>query len=274
MASFCLACSGNVDPDDTGQPSEPDTPAVPGGNDTETVVTSRFARNVCVMEFTGVWCAQCPGGAEVLNYLVGRQYKDEAYALAFHNEDIYALPQEQELKKIFNWTGYPAYVTDMRDCGLLTEGTGCSMSIDRSLYDTETHCGAAVACAFDASSSMVTVTAKAFSEKTMTYRMAAYVVGDKVVGSQLLSTGTYQDDYTHRHVVRRMLSSDVRGDSLGELAPEAEAVKTYTFAVDPEWNIDNLSVAVLVLDSGTRVNNMAVCSALDGSMDYEYINEQ
>lgn len=237
----------------------------------EPVEEGRFQRHVCVMEFTGTWCAQCPDGATTLNYLVDRQYKGKAFALAFHNNDVYALPQEQELFKMFNWGGYPAYVTDMREAGLLNEG-GCDDSIEASLYDSPTHCGVSVSSALDKETSKVSVVAKVFAERAMTYRIAAYVVEDKVKGEQTMGTGTVNKDYTHRHVVRKMLSSSVRGESLGKLSAGDEKEKTFEFQLEDGWNVENVSVAVLAIDENGHVNNMAVCAADGGEMDYEYVN--
>ena len=241
------------------------------------VVESRFKRHVCVMEFTGSWCAQCPSGATTLNYLVDKAYKGRAFAMAFHNNtqgaDIYALPHEQELWKIFKYEGYPAYVTDMDESkvGLLNDG-GCGSTIESSLYDSMTHCGAAVSCTYDQASKTVSVDAKMFSELAMNYRIAVYVMEDKVVGEQKQSTGELLENYTHRHVVRKMLSAGVRGDALSKVAAETEAGKKYKFTVEDGWSLENLSVAVLILDDKGHVNNMAVCAADGGSMDYEYIN--
>ena len=237
----------------------------------ENVSEGRFQRHVCVMEFTGTWCAQCPDGATILNYLVDRQYKGKAFALAFHNDDIYALPQEQELFKMFNWSGYPAYVTDMREVGLLNEG-GCDDSIESSLYDSPTHCGVSVSSTYDSEKSSVSVNARLFSEKSMTYRLAAYVLEDKVRGEQTMGTGSVNRNYIHRHVVRKMLSPNVRGESLGNVSAGSEKAKEYEFTIDEGWNIANLSVAVLAIDDNGHVNNMAVCSVDGGRMDYEYVN--
>lgn len=231
----------------------------------------RFQRYVCVMEFTGAWCSQCPDGATTLNYLLSRTYKDKAFALAFHNNDDFALPQEQELFKMFGWSGYPAYVTDMRDVGLLNEG-GCDTSIEKSLYETDTHCGVSVSSVLDAGSGKAAVSAKVFAERTMTYRIAAYVVEDKVIGEQKMGTGSVNANYTHRHVVRKMLSSNVRGESLGNVAADSEVEKSFEFVVEEGWNIDNLSVAVLAIDKDGHVNNMAVCAVNGGEMDYVYVN--
>lgn len=237
----------------------------------EEVEEGRFQRRVCVMEFTGAWCAQCPDGATLLNYLISRTYKDKAFALAFHNDDDYAIPQEQDLYKMFGWSGYPAYVTDMRDVGLLNEG-GCAPSIEKSLYDTATHCGAAVSSVIEQETGTVTVNARVFAERSSSYRIAAYVVEDKIKGEQTMSTGSVNKEYTHRHVVRKMLSSNVRGESLGRLVAGSETEKSFEFTVEDGWNAANLSVAVLVIDEAGHVNNMAVCAADGGSMDYEYVN--
>lgn len=69
-----------------------------------------------------------------------------------------------------------------------------------------------------------------------------------------------------------MLSSNVRGDSLGKLAAGSETEKSFGFTVEDGWNTANLSVAVLAIDDAGHVNNMAVCLADGGSMDYEYVN--
>ena len=245
----------------TGTSGEYVFKATCGGKTSENVsVTAMFAskykRQVCVMEFTGVWCAQCPGGAQILNFLVGDMYKGKINALAFHNNDEYALPVEQSLAAKFNITSYPSYVTDMRDSGELN-GNGCSDSVYKSIYETETFCGPSVSCVYDRTSGNVTVKAKIASEKTMDYRIAAYVVEDKVTGNQTLGTGSVQKDYTHRHMVRKMLSADYSGDRLGQIAAGAEMEKEYTFAMDASWNPDNVSVVVLAIGPDGDVNNSA-----------------
>ena len=217
---------------------------------------SKFKRQVCVMEFTGVWCAQCPGGAQILNFLISDLYKGKINALAFHNNDVYALPVEQVLASEFNVVTYPSYVTDMRDSGELN-GNGCSNSIWKSLNETETFSGPSVSWVYDAASGNVTVNAKIASEKTMEYRLAAYVVEDKVTGNQTLGTGSVQKDYTHRHMVRKMLSADYSGDRLGQIAKDSEAEKEYTFTLDPSWDPEYVSVVILAIGPDGEVNNSA-----------------
>ena len=70
-----------------------------------------------------------------------------------------------------------------------------------------------------------------------------------------------------------MLTSDVKGDSLGNLDAEEETTRSYSFAADDDWDISNLSIAVLAIDKDGHVNNMAYCKADGGVMDYVYVND-
>lgn len=239
--------------------------------DVEVKVISRFLRRVCVMEFTGTWCAQCPEGATTLNFLISRTYKDKAFALAFHNDDPYALPVEQDLQNMFNCGGYPAYIVDMRDAGILNGG-GCGDAIEISLYEDELHSSVSVSSVFDQASGKVNVEAKVYSEKAMEYKLAAYVIEDRIIGEQAQADGSVDKEYMHRHVVRSMLSSSVRGDDLGNVAVGKEAVRSFTFTPDAQWKIEDLSVAVLAIDADGHVNNMAICAVDGGRMEYGYVN--
>lgn len=249
-----------------------------GGSADYSYVGALFQKHVCVMEFTGTWCAQCPDGAATLNYLVDRAYAGKAFAMAFHNDgggeprDPFALPQEQELHNMFKLGGlYPSYVTDMREGGELNGG-GCGNSIEKSLYDTRTYCGVAVSSVYDAETGTAEVEAGLLTERTAEYRFAAYVIEDKVIAPQKESTGKVRDDFPHRHVVRAMISSDVRGDSIGKVQAGTQTGKTFSFKVDEGWNLENLFVAVLAIGEDGQVHNMAQCAVDGGRMDYEYLN--
>lgn len=240
-------------------------------NDVTVVAKTRFQRRVCVMEFTGTWCPQCPQGATTLNFLTTRSYKDKAYVLAFHNDDAYEIPASRELDAKFGLQkSYPAFVTDMRDAGLVNDG-GCGDTIEESLYESVTHCAVSVSCSYNQASGNVDVEAELFSETDAVYSLAAYVIEDKVVGEQAQPDNSVDNEYTHRHVVRAMLSSSVMGDELGTVAAGCEKTAGWSFKKEDGWNVSNLSVAVLAIDEDGQVNNMAVCMAGGGRMEYGYI---
>lgn len=227
---------------------------------------SRFERNVCVMEFTGQWCSYCPDGAQLLEFLASDIYPGQVLALAFHNADDFTISAEAELANKYKITDYPSYLTDMRESGSLS-GSGCRLSIETSLYESQTH--SSVAIASQVADGVCQVDAKLFSEKSMEYRMAAYAVEDRVVAWQTTSGNSRDEDYSHRHVVRRMLSESILGDDLGTVEAEQEKGHSFEFDVDPAWNLDNMTVVVLAIDKNRNVNNAAQCALNGGSVEYE-----
>jgi len=44
-------------------------------------------------------------------------------------------------------------------------------------------------------------------------------------------------------------------------------------ALDDTWKAENLSFYALVMDENGYVNNLAVCEAINGNADYEYVND-
>lgn len=232
----------------------------------ELAAVSRFERNVCVMEFTGQWCSYCPDGAQLLEFLASDIYTGQVLPLAFHNEDDFSIPAESELADKYNIRDYPSYLTDMRESGSLS-GSGCRLSIETSLYESQTH--SSVAIASQVEDGVCKVSAKLFSEKSMDYRMAAYAVEDRIVAWQITSGNSKNENYVHRHVVRKLLSSSVSGDLLGVVNAEQEKEHSYEFNVDPLWNLENMSVVVLAIDKDGYVNNVAHCALNGGSVEYE-----
>ena len=227
---------------------------------------SRFERNVCVMEFTGQWCSYCPDGAQLLEFLASDIYPGQVLALAFHNADDFTISAEAELANKYKITDYPSYLTDLREAGTLS-GSGCRLSIETSLYESQTH--SSVAIDSQVADGVCQVDAKLFSEKSMEYRMAAYAVEDRIVSWQTTSGNSRNENYVHRHVVRKLLSSSVAGDALGVVNADQEKEHSYEFNVDPSWNLENMSVVVLAIDKDGHVNNVAQCALNGGSVEYE-----
>ncbi len=232
----------------------------------DSAVESRFERNVCVMEFTGQWCSYCPDGAQLLEFLISDIYPGQVHALAFHNDDEFAIAAEADLRKKFEIVDFPAYLTDMRESGSLS-GSGCRLSIETALYESQTH--SSVAIASQVTDGVCKVDAKLFSEKSMEYCMAAYAVEDKVVAWQTMSGNSKKEDYVHRHVVRKLISESISGDALGVVSADQEKEHSYEFNVDSSWNLENMSVVVLAIDKYGHVNNAAQCSLNGGSVEYE-----
>ena len=57
---------------------------------TPAVVESKFVRKVCVAEFTGAWCINCPGGYSNMQLVFSlpamKKLKDDIHIAAFHSD--------------------------------------------------------------------------------------------------------------------------------------------------------------------------------------------
>lgn len=238
---------------------------------------SKFVRRVCAMEFTGTWCAMCPGGLTKLTYLIDSYYKGIIYLMAFHVDgapsDPMVIDQSSILSTKFALQSYPSCVVDMREKMSLSENYDVMRSVfNESLDKYPSHCGVAIRSQYNgATSETATVTVKIASEKNSEYRLILYAVEDGIKYKQN-DGGTYRD-YTHNHVVRKLLSATVDGDKLGTIVAGREFSAEYTVAMEEGWNAENLSFYALVTDESGYVNNLAVCKAINGDADYEYVKD-
>lgn len=239
------------------------------------VSVSKFARRICVMELTGTWCAMCPSGLTRLNYLVNLSYEGIIYLMAFHvngtSSDPMSIAQSQLLSSRFSVTGYPACIVDMRSKMGLSESYSVMRGVfNESLENYPAHCGVAIRSDWNEAASQAVVTVKVASERISEYRLILYAVEDGLKYPQ--DDGGVYRDYTHNHVVRKLLSATVDGDKLGQIAAGKEETKDYTVTLEEDWNAENLSFYALVTDENGYVNNLAVCKAVDGEAGYEYVN--
>lgn len=235
------------------------------------VVVSRFVKNVCLMEFTDAECTFCPDASRYIDRNI-LQKNAQVHLLAFHEKDQWSLPQYAVLRDKFNVTTTPYAVVDMKDALSLESGLRdrVKAAVNESISNNSVHCAIALTSLNDGAS-LAKVTVKLYSEKASDYRLAMYVVQDGIKGHQL-DGSIAEDDYYHQFVVRRMVSSTIYGDAIGNVAPGTEAVKEYQIAIDDSWNLAKTYVYALAIDEYGYVNNMQVCLLDGGSADYEYKN--
>ena len=225
------------------------------------------------MEFTGTWCAMCPAGMTRLNYLISSSYEGVIYLMSFHvdgtSADPMTIEQSSILSRKFSISGYPSCVVDMREAMGLSENYSVMRAVfNKSLEEYPASCGVAIQSQYNGQAD-VTVSVK--SEKSAEYRLILYAVENGLKYQQ--NDGGVYRDYTHNHVVRKLLSATVDGDKLGHIAAGKEKSISYTVIMEEGWNAENLSFYALVTDENGYVNNLAICKAIDGDADYEYTND-
>lgn len=263
---------------------------------TPEVVESKYDRHVCVMEFTGGWCINCPTGYDNMKGILAHPqlaaYKENIHICAFHSDmegrDDFAIAETQDVFKLCSSLfaadlAYPAFATDLRVVGVLTGESVSTFrpSIESAFTEYLPHCGAAVASVMNEDKTSAEVTVKVASEQTSEYRVIVLVVQDKIIGWQITN---YPDpdepdggtnSYNHRHVVRKVVTTyagTFTGEKLtsdGKIAAGEEASKTWTVDVAQEWVLENTEIYALVLDSEGFVNNMNVCAIDGGDSGYD-----
>ena len=237
----------------------------------ESVVVSRFVKNVCLMEFTDASCTFCPDASNYIDRnILGKM--DDVHLMAFHEKDQWASDQFYKLMSDFSLAATPSVVVDMMVGVPMASGEReeAKQAINRSLKENMAYCGLAVSSVIE-DSAKAKATVKLFSEKSVGYRLALYVVEDGIRGYQTHGDIEY-NDYYHQFVVRKMLSETVKGDDLGKVNAQTEATKDYLIDVDQAWNLEKTYVYALAVDSNGRVNNMQVCLLNGGETQYEYVN--
>ena len=254
-------------------------------NTAPAVVESKYQRHVSLVEFTGAWCNNCPFGYEKLMGVLSKpsmaKYKDRIHMCAFHSNlegtDSLGIPATQDLIKCFTGMAYPSFATDLRDSGVLT-ADGISLlqpSLMASFNEYPAHCGVAVSSSLNGDATMAEVTVKVTSELSSEYRVVVLVVQDKIVGYQNHGTYGELDDYTHKHVVRKVVTSysgTFTGEKLtddGKVAAGEEKSKTWSVDIDSKWVLDNTEIYALALDADGYVNNMNVCHIDGGDSGYD-----
>ena len=252
---------------------------------TEVKIESKYDRHVLVAEFTGASCAFCPEGYDNMSMQLSKpkmaKYKPYLHICAFHSEemgpDSLAIAATMDLKNTFSGLDLPSYTIDFRDAGgLNTDGlAGFNTAIETSFNDYTSHCGVAVSSALSADRQSAEIQVKVASELTSEYRVVVLVVQDKIVGYQKHGTYGELDDYTHKHVVRQVVTQYVgrfAGEKItadGKIVAGEEASKTWTVAIDKRWVLENTEVYALAIDSNGYVNNMNVCAIDGGDSAYD-----
>lgn len=249
-------------------------------------VNSRYNKNVCLMEFTGAWCTWCPEGYSNINMILqtNQLWKTKVHMMALHTDvggvDELSIQLTKDIIQLYNdgEVSYPCFLVDMQEFGESTNAGGMTLfqeALNNSFEKYTPHCGVSVSSVLDRASSMAEITVKVTSELTTSYRVAVFIVEDRVKYYQLDGSLT-RYDYNHRHVTRKSVTSyskSFAGEKItddGIIEEGKEVVKSWKTGYDLSWNPDNTKVYAIVMDSKGRVNNMNLCYVDGGDSGYDY----
>lgn len=235
-------------------------------------VEEKYFRRVCVMDATGTWCTNCPAAGQTLD-LLAKNRPDRMIILAVHGpkgQDPMYTPVVDMLDKMFKIAAYPMAVVDLRSSA---DAAGLSNAVidayDESRNDYPATCGLRIESSYNESTNKIDITVGITSNAGGEYRLAAFILEDGITAEQI-QDGYQIPDFKHFNVVRKLLASNLMGDSVGNLKVDTEVTKEFSTEVDPEWVVDNLRVAVYATDVNGYINNAAQCNVINGSCDYKY----
>ena len=279
-ALFCgISCGDPVEPDTPTPEPEPEKPEQqkpdqPSKPDPD--FESQFQKHIALWEFTGAWCANCPAGYTNMNFILSANsaFTDYVHPMAFHSNtsdtDDLAIEATDKIMMDMNVTslGFPSYVVDMHYGGSLVEGVNLKEHLYEAMEDNPAYCGVAVSSELTDGNASVVV--KIHSEIDAVWRCGVYVVEDKVKYYQKDGMKEHEN-YTHRHVVREIVSATYRGDRIGNgtAAAGTEVEKTYDIEVDQAWNLENTYVYVIAIDANGYANYLNYCLLNGGVSDYK-----
>lgn len=256
-------------------------------------VESQFAKRVCVTEFTGAWCVNCPEGYDDMMGILSKpslaKHKDRISFLAFHSNvegvDTLAISNTQDVIGLFPKVaqgGYPAFAVDFKEgaSGQLT-GSGLTLLSDSLLESLKTEypvcTGVSLASTLSADSKSAEVSVKVKTDYSNPYYLVVLVIQDRIAGYQ--KTTVYPEgtgNYIHNHVVRKVVTSYVNtfaGEKITEdgfIKAGDEVSADFTVDVDSRWVLENTKIYALVMNCNGEVDNMNLCPIDGGNSGYEY----
>ncbi len=233
----------------------------------------KYFRRVCAIDVTGTWCTNCPAAGQALD-LLSQNRPDRIVILAVHGDgtstDPMTTPVTDMLDKMFKITGFPMGVVDLRtSVDAAGFAGGVIDAYDESRKNYPATCGLRMESSYNEATNKIDITVGITSNTGGAYRLAALILEDDIVAPQI-QNGLTIPNYKHKHVVRKLLSTNLVGDSVGELKADTEVTKEFSTEVDPSWNVDNLRVAIYATDASGSINNIIEGKAKNGSCDYKY----
>lgn len=247
------------------------------------VLPPSFAGTMLFTQFTSVGCGNCPAMTESLA-TVQKERPGVLIPVALHIpydsmiKDPMATTMGSSIAKRFDVTGLPTgFVNYSKELAASSKISEINSALDNALAGTLKPCGIALSSSYDSESGWAEVDLKVIPSERGYYRYLIFLIEDGISYYQLdfsqdTETGT---EYIHNRVVRKVLSTNERGEKLNEglvPLPWVEVAGSKSASIDDEWVVSNMSVVAAVLYAENAEDdyyclNVAQC-ALGESLDY------
>ncbi|MCO6465011.1 MAG: Omp28 family outer membrane lipoprotein [Bradyrhizobiaceae bacterium] len=241
--------------------------------------TSTFKQNVLIEDYTGITCGNCPGAAEVAHQLQETYGHDRVVVVAVHSgpfavpappdyPDDFRCPEGDELDNTFRVSrvGNPnGLVNRTAKDGKLVRGKSDWAPLTTQLLTQQPKLGMKVTLDWNSSTRTATVDVDLtyLTDGTPDYYLAAWVIEDSLVGSQMdyNKNPSHITGYRFDHVLRSSVTG-VWGEQISPTAVSAgtkiSKQLTYTFPSGKTWNPDNCQIVLFVHRYQTEKNVVQV----------------
>lgn len=218
---------------------------------------------VLMEDFTGTWCGYCPPVKLAIEH-ARELYPDNISVVATHQNDQFAIPQEQELTTALGPFGLPesrinrtSEWVDPYDLNLLQDYINIQNSLAISI---DSH--------FE--NNILNVSIRFVSSDAMTsHKLVVYITENGLIANQanylnyddnsyFYEMGNPIENYIHNDVLVHSLTN-ILGDNFDDTLPYDEITKTFSFDMsNSEIQIDSSHIVAFVVNSeNTTINSQS-----------------
>ncbi len=227
-------------------------------------------RKVLIEEFTGVQCVNCPDGSAEIQNLIAL-HGERLIAVSIH-AGFFSSPLDESTVDFRTADGdaisdlfgeaqsFPSAVINRKDFG----GSGGDIHVSKASWaghiqselEQKPQLNIELESNYsDADRSLaVKVIVDPLKDASEPWYLTVILIENDVINAQLLPTGV-QEDYVHKHVFRRLISTTASGVLLGESFVTGQKLdKTFSITVDEAWKENDCYVVAFVHQSGVDYN--------------------
>ena len=234
--------------------------SIDGNNTNDTILTTISGlsftpvKNVLLEEGTGVWCSNCPAGAEEVENIVGST--SNILPVAIHGGDPMQTTEGDDVLNEY-FIAYPRAAIDRVKFEDWDE-----VAISRSDWqnkcnirkNTKVPADINISSTYDPNNRELSIelTANFYTIMDKEYRLNAYIIEDGILGGSSAEPGYDQngadDSYIHNHVLRTMLGGawGTENSVVRPTSDNGEYTYTYNYILPNEYDFNRIHVYGLV----------------------------
>ena len=234
-------------------------------------------RKVVIEDYTGTWCGFCPGVLAAIESV--DELTDEIAVVAIHetnnsNPDPMHFPQVQNLKDEFGVNGLPAARINRTSNWSSPYDTGEVTS----MAGVDTNFAISILSQLTGDELVVKVNVVYENGSVPGDKLIVYLVEDGIIYDQtnyfnaddtspFYQMGDPIPNFEHNHALRMSLTQ-LLGDAISGTSPLDTYSRTLSVILDPEYNVDNLSLVAMVVSEDNTARN-AQTASIDEDKEFE-----